>query len=104
MSSDDEYEGGPDGLAEKLAGIDDALADQRAATLKFVTSCSRPPLLGFAHLQPAFCVYRATAEEGRLPTSATCMNLLKLPPYDSEEMLRGKLEYAISAGAGFELS
>ena len=32
------------------------------------------------------------------------MNLLKLPPYDSEEMLRGKLEYAISAGAGFELS
>ena len=78
--------------------------DQRAATLKFVTSCSRPPLLGFAHLQPAFCIYRATAEEGRLPTSATCMNLLKLPPYDSEEMLRGKLEYAISAGAGFELS
>ena len=34
MSSDDEYEGGPDGLAEKLAGIDDALADQRAATLR----------------------------------------------------------------------
>ena len=25
--------------------------DERAAFLKFVTSCSCPPLLGFAHLQ-----------------------------------------------------
>jgi len=32
------------------------------------------------------------------------MNLLKLPPYDSAELLRDKLLYAIEAGAGFELS
>ena len=49
-------------------------------------------------------LYKATAEEGRLPTSATCMNLLKLPPYDSRETLRDKLIYAIEAGCGFELS
>mmetsp|Transcript_20968 Transcript_20968/g.57572 ORF Transcript_20968/g.57572 Transcript_20968/m.57572 type:complete len:464 (-) Transcript_20968:476-1867(-) len=77
---------------------------QRAATLKFVTSCSRPPLMGFRWLQPAFCIHKASAEEARLPTSATCMNLLKLPPYESLETLREKLTYAIEAGAGFELS
>lgn len=77
---------------------------QQAAALKFVTSCSRPPLMGFAHLTPAFCVQRATDEEGRLPTAATCMNLLKLPPYDSLETLRERLTYAIEAGAGFDLS
>ncbi|KAF8095457.1 hypothetical protein N665_0332s0039 [Sinapis alba] len=40
----------------------------------------------------------------RLPTSATCMNLLKLPPYQSKEQLETKLMYAISAEAGFDLS
>ena len=28
----------------------------RAAFLKFVTSCSKPPLLGFAHLEPPFSI------------------------------------------------
>ncbi|KAL1511301.1 hypothetical protein AB1Y20_006106 [Prymnesium parvum] len=79
-------------------------SEQRAALLKFVTSCSRPPLMGFQWLQPAFCIHKATAEEARLPTSATCVNLLKLPPYDSRELLREKLIYAIEAGCGFELS
>ena len=55
-------------------------------------------------LQPPFCIHRATAEEGRLPTSATCMNLLKLPPYESVGAMRERLAYAIDAGAGFELS
>ncbi|KAJ8766404.1 hypothetical protein K2173_022463 [Erythroxylum novogranatense] len=54
--------------------------------LKFVTGCSRGPLLGFKYLEPLFCIQRASGsatEEAldRLPTSATCMNLLKLPPY-----------------------
>ncbi|KAK7853912.1 e3 ubiquitin-protein ligase upl6, partial [Quercus suber] len=40
----------------------------------------------------------------RLPTSATCMNLLKLPPYRSKEQLETKLLYAINADAGFDLS
>ncbi|GFQ02234.1 E3 ubiquitin-protein ligase upl6 [Phtheirospermum japonicum] len=52
----------------------------------FVTGCSRGPLLGFKYLEPAFCIQRTAgnaSEEAldRLPTSATCMNLLKLPPY-----------------------
>ncbi|KAG2271734.1 hypothetical protein Bca4012_073965 [Brassica carinata] len=77
--------------------------------LKFVTGCSRGPLLGFKYLEPAFCIQRAAGSASneavdRLPTSATCMNLLKLPPYQSKEQLETKLMYAISAEAGFDLS
>lgn len=40
----------------------------------------------------------------RLPSAATCMNLLKLPPYKSLDELKSKLRYAISEAAGFDLS
>ncbi|XP_071954311.1 ubiquitin-protein ligase E3C-like isoform X2 [Antedon mediterranea] len=76
---------------------------QLSALLKFVTSCSRPPLLGFKELVPKFCVHYGGAEE-RLPTASTCMNLLKLPEFKSEEIMREKLVYAIESDAGFELS
>jgi len=72
--------------------------------LKFVTSCSRPPLLGFAYLEPPFsirCVEtsddldhgdtlgsvirgflainkRKQPTNERLPTASTCFNLLKV--------------------------
>jgi ubiquitin-protein ligase E3 C len=86
--------------------------------LKFVTSCSRQPLLGFSQLQPTFCIQKIPAyasqytglepprqgEVPRLPSAATCMNLLKLPMYDSVEMLRERLLYAIRSNSGFELS
>lgn len=32
--------------------------EERCALLKFVTSCSRAPLLGFKHLQPAFTIHK----------------------------------------------
>ncbi|KAL8256250.1 hypothetical protein R6Q59_031317 [Mikania micrantha] len=77
--------------------------------LKFVTGCSRGPLLGFKYLEPLFCIQRAAGSASeetleRLPTSATCMNLLKLPPYRSKEQMEQKLLYAINAEAGFDLS
>ncbi|XP_061709126.1 ubiquitin-protein ligase E3C [Cydia pomonella] len=83
-----------------VENFDDA---QRRQLLKFVTSCSRPPLLGFKDLQPPFCIQSAGASD-RLPSSSTCMNLLKLPEFHSEQQLHEKLLYAIQAGAGFELS
>ncbi|XP_077549553.1 ubiquitin-protein ligase E3C [Haemaphysalis longicornis] len=84
-----------------LAGFDER---QRRLLLKFVTSCSRPPLLGFKDLVPQFCIHSAGPEPGRLPTASTCMNLLKLPEIKDETQLREKLLYAIESGAGFELS
>ncbi|XP_062230824.1 E3 ubiquitin-protein ligase UPL6-like isoform X2 [Phragmites australis] len=83
--------------------------DNQKKFLKFVTGCSRGPLLGFQYLEPKFCIQRAGVPgmEGhadRLPTSATCMNLLKLPPYKTKEQLQTKLLYAINSEAGFDLS
>jgi hypothetical protein len=45
-------------LWETLASF---TAEQQGAFLKFVTSCSRPPLLGFCHLEPKFCVQRCVS-------------------------------------------
>ncbi|KDR77942.1 hypothetical protein GALMADRAFT_244909 [Galerina marginata CBS 339.88] len=78
--------------------------EQRRSLLRFVTSCSRPPLLGFKELVPNFSIRDAGADEYRLPTSSTCVNLLKLPRYMSEGRLRAKLLQAINSGAGFDLS
>ena len=88
--------------------------DQRLF-LRFVTACPNTPLLGFSQLAPSFCVHRAGMELGseapeasadttRLPTAATCMNMLKLPPYASEETARAKLLLAIRSESGFDLS
>uniref|UniRef100_A0A182P9B5 Ubiquitin-protein ligase E3C n=1 Tax=Anopheles epiroticus TaxID=199890 RepID=A0A182P9B5_9DIPT len=76
---------------------------QRRLLLKFVTSCSRPPLLGFKDLDPPFIIQNA-GDTDRLPSASTCMNLLKLPAFEEEDVLREKLLYAIQSGAGFELS
>lgn len=80
--------------------------EDRAALLRFLTSVPRPPLLGFRHLQPALCVMQVpiTDDAERLPTSATCMNLLKLPNYSSKEVLREKLLLSVHEARGFELS
>ena len=80
--------------------------------LKFVTSSANTPLLGFGALNPPFCVHRAASGSGansaadvtRLPSAATCMNLLKLPPYDTDEEMEKKLVYAISNAKAFDLS
>lgn len=54
-------------------------------------------------LEPPFCIHSAGPED-RLPTASTCMNLLKLPEYLDDEIMREKLLYAVESGAGFELS
>ncbi|KAG2125194.1 HECT-domain-containing protein [Suillus cothurnatus] len=84
--------------------LEDFDQEQRRLFLRFVTSCSRPPLLGFKQLSPLFAIRDAGSDEDRLPTSSTCVNLLKLPRYKSEKKLHDKLLQAISSGAGFDLS
>ena len=100
---------------------------EKSLFLKFVTSCSKPPVGGFQFLEPAFTIRfvdisSSSDEQGHrlgkaigslfgfrkdathLPTAATCFNLLKLPAYSSRSLLKTKLLYAIHSGAGFELS
>lgn len=88
---------------------------ERCMLLKFVTSCSRAPLLGFKHLHPAFTIHKVNCDAplwasfggqdvDRLPSASTCYNTLKLPTYKRSSTLRAKLLYAINSNAGFELS
>ena len=81
--------------------------EQLAAFLRFATSCSRAPLLGFHYLSPKFCIQRVNADEREqnMPTAATCMNLLRLPRFTSKQRLQQKLLYAIeNAAHGFGLT
>ncbi|PSS03360.1 hypothetical protein BD289DRAFT_478537 [Coniella lustricola] len=77
---------------------------QRRDVLKYVTSTPRAPLLGFSQLSPRFSIRDGGRDTTRLPSASTCVNLLKLPTYDSAQLLRDKLLYAVSSGAGFDLS
>lgn len=78
----------------------------QADLLRFVTSCERPPPLGFSSMNPPFTIQRVgiMRDADKLPTASTCFNTLKLPTYSSEKVLREKLIYSIGAGAGFELT
>ncbi|KAI9302329.1 hypothetical protein BJ944DRAFT_290241, partial [Cunninghamella echinulata] len=106
--------------------IQEFKSDDKRAFLKFVTSCPKPPLGGFDFLQPPFTIRMVSLNDqsldgiglvksmlkfnsnneksGRLPTSSTCFNLLKLPAYTKKSVLREKLLYAIHSNTGFELS
>jgi ubiquitin-protein ligase E3 C len=78
-------------------------ADRRQV-LKFVTSTPRAPLLGFGHLNSRFSIHDSSDDQDRLPSTSTCVNLLKLPRYANADTLREKLLYAVNARAGFDLS
>lgn len=79
---------------------------EQADLLRFVTSCERPPPLGFASMNPPFTIQRVgiLRDGDLLPSASTCFNTLKLPTYSSEKIMRKRLLYAIQSGAGFELA
>ncbi|CAE8634531.1 unnamed protein product [Polarella glacialis] len=79
--------------------------EHRVKLLRFVTSCSRTPLLGFGHLEPPFTVHKVhvRSDSEKLPTASTCFNTLKLPSYSSWKVMKQKLEFVIVQDAGFEL-
>ncbi|KAI9486305.1 MAG: hypothetical protein EXX96DRAFT_475270 [Benjaminiella poitrasii] len=88
---------------------------EKRAFLKFTTGCPKPPLGGFDYLQPPFTIrmvstdvassnmdsvklmksfFKMTANKsGRLPSSSTCFNLLKLPAYTKKSLLKEKICY-----------
>jgi ubiquitin-protein ligase E3 C len=68
--------------------VEEMTQDQLKLLIKFITSVPRPPLLGFGELQPPLCIRFGGQEEDRLPSASTCVNLLKLPAYQSKERLK----------------
>lgn len=78
---------------------------QRVAVLRFVTSCSRTPPLGFSHLVPPFTIHKVhvRGDGEKLPTASTCFNTLKLPTYSGWKVMKKKLEFVVEQDSGFEL-
>lgn len=81
----------------------DMSEEEKRSFVQFVTSVSRPPMLGFGELSPKFAI-QIVPDTDRLPTASTCINLLKLPAYGQLEEMRQKLLYAIGSDSGFHLS
>jgi len=103
------YEIGDDGLEHPTIQMfwyvmKELKDEDRRKVLKYVTSTPRAPLLGFSQLNPRFSIRDSSGDEDRLPSTSTCVNLLKLPRYGSVKKLREKLLYAVNSGAGFDLS
>ncbi|KAI4125056.1 MAG: hypothetical protein LQ338_004478 [Usnochroma carphineum] len=84
--------------------VQDFSDEDKKQLLRFVTSTPRAPLLGFANLNPKFSIRDGGNDQSRLPTTSTCVNLLKLPVYKDGKTLREKLLHSINSGAGFDLS
>jgi len=103
------YQIGDDGLEHPTVKLfwdvlEEMTDEQRRAVLKFVTSTPRAPLLGFTTLSPMFSIRDSGSDQTRLPSTSTCVNLLKLPIYRDKEGLKQKLLTAVFSGAGFDLS
>ena len=84
--------------------VNEMSSGERFKLIKFVTSVSRVPLLGFGALNPKFGIRNSGRSIGRLPTASTCVNLLKLPDYQDKALIKEKLLYAINTDAKFDLS
>lgn len=110
MRSNCRYAGGFTGIDRTVNRFWNVMASfdtkNQAELLRFVTSCERPPPLGFASMNPPFTIQRVgiLRDGDKLPAASTCFNTLKLPTYSSEKVMRERLLYSIQSGAGFELS
>ena len=78
--------------------------EEKRQLLRFVTSCERAPPLGFQALHPPFQIQWVGGAPNKLPSASTCFNILKLPSYGSDKVMKAKLLQSISSGAGFDLS
>eukprot|EP00494_Astrolonche_serrata_P019277 UN19480 len=58
--------------------VKEMTSEDRRALLKFVTSCSRAPLLGFKVLNPKFGITLPDYNQNSLPTASTCANFIKI--------------------------
>jgi len=76
--------------------------EELSTLLAFSSGCSRLPAVGFAGLEPLFCLEVVHSSE-RLPAAHTCFNCITLPAYRSKDVLAEKLSVAIHESSGFGL-
>ncbi|XP_050321307.1 E3 ubiquitin-protein ligase Ufd4 isoform X1 [Bactrocera neohumeralis] len=77
---------------------------ERKAFLQFTTGCSSLPPGGLANLHPRLTVVRKVdAGDGSYPSVNTCVHYLKLPDYQTEEIMKERLLTATKE-KGFHLN
>ncbi|XP_030637844.1 E3 ubiquitin-protein ligase HACE1 isoform X3 [Chanos chanos] len=84
--------------------VESLTQEERVLLLQFVTGSSRVPHGGFAFLMGGsglqkFTIAAVPYSSNLLPTSSTCINMLKLPEYPSKEILRDRLLVALHCGS-----
>ncbi|XP_026509751.1 E3 ubiquitin-protein ligase HACE1 isoform X2 [Terrapene carolina triunguis] len=84
--------------------VEELTQEERVLLLQFVTGSSRVPHGGFAHIMGGsglqnFTIAAVPYTRNLLPTSSTCINMLKLPEYPSKEILKNRLLVALHCGS-----
>ncbi|TRY56881.1 hypothetical protein DNTS_028947 [Danionella cerebrum] len=84
--------------------VENLTQEERVLLLQFVTGSSRVPHGGFAFLMGGsglqkFTIAAVPYTSNLLPTSSTCINMLKLPEYPSKDILRDRLLVALHCGS-----
>lgn len=70
--------------------------------LMFVTASQKPP--NFV-ISPEFCMtVEFVSNSDKLPTAQTCFKLLRVPSYQTIEIMRNKLNFAIQNCCELEIS
>ncbi|KAH0622179.1 hypothetical protein JD844_024264 [Phrynosoma platyrhinos] len=84
--------------------VEELTQEERVLLLQFVTGSSRVPHGGFAHIMGGsglqnFTIAAVPYTPNLLPTSSTCINMLKLPEYPNKETLKDRLLVALHCGS-----
>ncbi|XP_077145766.1 E3 ubiquitin-protein ligase HACE1 isoform X1 [Ranitomeya variabilis] len=84
--------------------VQELTQEERVLLLQFATGSSRVPHGGFAFIMGGsglqnFTIAAVAYTSNLLPTSSTCINMLKLPEYPSKETLKDRLLVALHCGS-----
>eukprot|EP00921_Rhytidocystis_pertsovi_P017631 GHVQ01027721.1.p2 GENE.GHVQ01027721.1~~GHVQ01027721.1.p2 ORF type:complete len:639 (+),score=78.82 GHVQ01027721.1:428-2344(+) len=93
-----------------VEALSEFTAAERRVFLRFCTGAPVLPSEGFGSLKPLMKVVKKDSQPGQkpddiLPSVMTCSNYLKLPDYSSKDVLKRRLQLAMTEGQGaFTLS
>jgi len=91
--------------AEMVIGVLDGATDLLKEVLRTLTELDLKRFLLFVTAQPSLPVLKVRSKQDELPSAPACFWMLKIPEYESVEVMRAKLITAIrEGGAGFGLS
>jgi E3 ubiquitin-protein ligase TRIP12 len=96
------YEYQPDIIENFFEIVAEMSSREQGLFIKFLTGSHRLPIGGLTGLKTKFKLRKKVeSDDESLPTSSTCVGMLKLPPYSSKEVMKENLLKAIEEGQSF---